>query len=162
MLFRSRPGDGTRFSIYLPAGDAAVAAAPAEAVCAAHAATTGTVLVVDDEGPVREVAGMVLQRAGYAVMLAVDGADGVAQFEAHAGELAAVILDLTMPTMSGEEALRRMRDVRPDIPVVVTTGLDEGDARSRFADSETAVFIQKPYRPGELLVKLRDVIDRPA
>jgi PAS domain S-box-containing protein len=118
----------------------------------------GTVLVADDEPDVLEVAEMCLDRLGLSVLTARDGRQAVDVFRAHVDEIDAVLLDLTMPCLSGEEAFSEMRRMRPDVRVILSSGYDEQDATTRFHSQDLAGFIQKPYRIGDLKAKLREVI----
>jgi len=82
----------------------------------------------------------------------------VAQYERHHEEIDAVLLDMSMPRMGGEEAFRRMRAVDPDVRVVLTSGYNEQHATSRLVGKGLAGFIQKPYRPHDLIVALQEAI----
>jgi CheY-like chemotaxis protein len=126
----------------------------------AHAADVETevngqsaVLVVDDEETVRQVTGAMLERFGYRVLLANDGAEGVKMYERHAPAVAAVLLDLTMPVMSGEEAYRKILEIDPEARVLVMSGFNESDAVERFGGADVE-FIQKPFKPNSLKAKL--------
>jgi len=117
------------------------------------------VLVVDDEEIVRRVAKTILERYGYTVLLAEDGESGLEVFRREAGRIKCVVLDLTMPVMSGEETLARMRALGTDIPVILSSGFNEVDAVSRFQGQGLAGFLQKPYKATALVEKVRSVID---
>jgi CheY-like chemotaxis protein len=119
---------------------------------------TGTVLVVDDEEVVRRVARETLERHGYTVLLAEDGAAGVEMFRREARQITCAVLDLTMPVMSGEEALARIKDLRSDVPVILTSGFNELEAVRRFEGKGLAGFLQKPYRAEGLLEKVKSVM----
>ncbi|OGV61530.1 MAG: hypothetical protein A3K19_07270 [Lentisphaerae bacterium RIFOXYB12_FULL_65_16] len=122
---------------------------------------TGTVLVVDDEEIVRQVADRMLQKLGFKVITAVDGVDGVEKFRKHAQDIAAVVLDLSMPRMDGEEAFNEIRRLRPDAVVVLSSGYDAQEATSRFAGKGLSAFLQKPYRLDKLAEKMREVLSGP-
>jgi PAS domain S-box-containing protein len=115
----------------------------------------GNVLVVDDEDLVRNMARFTLERCGYTVEQAADGRDAVEKVAARSAEFAAVVLDLTMPVMSGEEALIRIREIRPDLPVLLSSGFSEAEAVKRFADRGLAGFLQKPYTATALARKVK-------
>lgn len=112
---------------------------------------SGTVLVVDDEPTVRVVAKRILEQQGFEVIVAKDGQEGVDLFAQNAEKVALVLLDMTMPKLSGEEAYREIRRVRSDVPVVLSSGYNEQDATERFAGKGLAAFLQKPYSPTDLL-----------
>ncbi len=153
----SRPGEGTTFTVLFPtgAGTVATVAAPLEPRALAHG--SGTVLVVDDEEPVRRLAQRTLERAGYTVLEAADGREAMAVFQREGERIAAVVLDVTMPVMGGAEAYRRMRDLGPPVPVIVSSGYDEQDTAAEFVGGGVE-FLQKPYRPEQLLALLRELV----
>ncbi len=157
----SEPGMGTTFKVLLPAavGAAQAVSAPAPARETWHSG--GLVLVVDDEEGVRTVAQGVLERCGFNVIEASDGREGVDVFREHAAEIRAVLLDMTMPRMSGVEALREIRRIRRDVPVILSSGYSEADAidHFRFGGEELAGFIQKPYAAAGLVDKLRQALE---
>lgn len=102
-------------------------------------------LVVDDEDLVRGVAVKVLKRLGYAVMTAEGGASAVKQVEENPGAFALILLDMTMPGVTGEEAFRRIRLLAPELPVVFMSGAPEDDAMSALGDQPHVQFLQKPF-----------------
>jgi len=117
-----------------------------------------TVLVVDDEALVRDLARAVLEDAGYAVLVAQDGEHGAEVFAEHAGRIAAVLLDLTMPRLDGEGMLARIRALDPGVRVLLTSGYAEQDAMHRIASRAGVEFLQKPWRLEDLLGKLGGLI----
>ena len=76
-------------------------------------------------------------------------------------DLALVLLDLTMPGLSGEETLRALQRIRGDVPVILTSGYDRTGRIESFRDGGVAGFLRKPYRPADLIRAARDVLDRP-
>jgi PAS domain S-box-containing protein len=155
----SVPGRGSRFRVWLPAASApARVADPKPVRKTAPVALGGKVLVVDDEEVVRRMARQILEHHGCEVVLAEDGAQGVALFCKYAGEIACVILDLTMPVMSGEEALQRIRGVRPDIPVILSSGYNQAEAMRRFGGKGVSGFLQKPYRSAAFMEAVRAAV----
>jgi PAS domain S-box-containing protein len=119
----------------------------------------GTILVIDDEESVRQVARETLSRFGFEVLTSVDGQEGVETFEKHRDEVVAVLLDVTMPGLSPEEALLEIRRMRSDVGVVISSGYGEAEASGRFAGYGWATFIQKPYRPVELAWRIRQLVE---
>ena len=115
----------------------------------------GTILVVDDEDGVRRVAKAALEQYGYTVMLAEDGYQAVDVFSRVAEQVLLVILDLAMPGMRGEETFRRLKSIRPDLPVLLCSGFDELEAARRFQDGGIAGFLQKPYTVIQLAEKVK-------
>lgn len=147
IALRTAEGKGTTFTVLLP-----VAAAPAQAEIAAaapSAAARGTVLVVDDEPSVRAVAERALLRSGFQVLLAADGRAAIDRVAEHP-EITAVVLDLAMPVMTGDQALPALRQLRPNLPIVLSSGYSESEARRRFADGGFTAFLQKPYKAADL------------
>jgi FixJ family two-component response regulator len=95
------------------------------------------------------------------VLVAADGLEGVDLFRANAGKIVAVLLDMTMPVMSGKEAFRQMREIRPDVPVIVSTGYSELVAIEQFGTGAAMGFVQKPYTVTKLGEKIRAAIEHP-
>ena len=158
----SEPGCGTTTTILLPASDRPFVPPPASSAGAVRGpaphALRSLVLVADDEPAVLEFVRDVLRSAGADVLTARDGVECVEQFAAHADEIALVILDLTMPRMSGEEAMRALRHLRPDVRVLLSSGYNEHEANARFAAEGVAGFLQKPYRARHLLSQVRSLL----
>jgi len=150
---RSAPGEGSRFTIILPASRTHGERAPS------RGALTGAVLVVDDEEIVLRLATAALGANGYRVVRAVNGAEAVEVFRQHEAEIALVLLDMAMPVMGGEEALKRLKELRADVPVIVSTGYDEGEARRRFRDANIRDFLQKPYTARQLVDRIRAAME---
>ena len=110
----------------------------------------GTVLVVDDEPMVRDVAEAILVRLGLVTVQATDGEDAIRIFEAEPGRFAVVLLDLTMPRLSGAETFRQMREIQPDARVILMSGYNEQEASGSFAGKGLAGFLEKPFSTGAL------------
>jgi signal transduction histidine kinase/CheY-like chemotaxis protein len=158
----TEPGEGTSVRVMLPTA-AGWGAEEDESVSSAGSSSElipGTVLVVDDEDMVRGVARAALAHAGYEVLEATDGEAGLEQVQSHADEIQAVILDMTMPRLSGEEALAGIRQVRPDVPVLLSSGFGDLEAVERLLDEGGVAFIQKPYRASELIDALNELVSR--
>jgi PAS domain S-box-containing protein len=139
-------GRGTVFHLYLPASDAA----DAPATISQHAATAGrgTVLVVEDEEQVVSLARRVLERAGYGVLVASDGLSALRLFDEQPNDIRVVLLDQTLPTLSGTEVLAHIMGANPRMPVVLSSG-------NRLAVppglERTVRLLAKPYTPSELV-----------
>jgi CheY-like chemotaxis protein len=157
----SKPGQGTTFCVLLPPARKAPEPAPPKKPAVRNLATDGTVLVVDDDETVRTLAKRALERYGYTVLLAEDGEQGVEVFRRDADRIGCVILDLTMPVMSGEQALPRMRAIRADVPVILSSGFDEVEAQRRFASTSASAFLQKPYDAESLIEKVAILTHHP-
>lgn len=135
---------GTRFDIFLrrAAAPASIPAAPSSAPLAQHA---GTLLVVDDEAPIRDVAARIARRMGLQVVEAEDGAQALTAFAAHANDVSVVLLDLTMPGMGGAEVLAELRLTHPALPVIIASGYDRDDALAEIGDDPAVRFLPKPF-----------------
>ncbi len=159
----SEPGRGTTFKVLFPRKELPQKPGegkPAEKPKAAEKwGGTGTVLVVDDEETVRSVSKMILEDVGFNVLTAKDGEEGLDIFREHSGEIVAVLLDLTMPHLGGEDAFREMRRIKSDVHVLLSSGYNEQEATDRFAGKGLAGFIQKPYRAQKLIEKLRRILE---
>jgi CheY-like chemotaxis protein len=157
----SRTGEGTSFRIFLPAsGEAAADELPKLAAPRDTSAETGTILVIDDEEIVRSTAETALRRLGYNVITAPDGTRGVELLRAQDQSIRLILLDLSMPGLSGEETLREIRKLRLDVPVVLSSGYNEADVLRRFEDHQLAGFLQKPYSGRTLALRVREAIGR--
>ncbi len=121
------------------------------------AAAGRLVLVVDDEEMVRSVARASLESRGHEVVTAGDGFEGLATARERFEELAAVVLDLTMPGLSGAEVLRALHAERPSLPVILCSGYSEEEATGGLPPGSFALFLQKPFRATELLAALERV-----
>ncbi len=152
----SEPDKGSTFLVLFPAAGGDAPAAEAENPSAWKG--SGTVLLVDDEDSVRTVGKRMLTRAGFDVLLARDGQEGLDLFRQRAGEIACVILDVAMPNMDGEECYRRIREIRADIPVLLSSGYTEHFISEHFTEQASSGFIQKPYVLGSLIKALRGVL----
>ena len=155
------PNHGSTFKVLFPATPAAlpVADKPAAVKMAAASDRLGTVLVIDDEDIVRRTAKNTLERHGYEVVLAGDGYEGVEKFRCMADKVNVVLLDLTMPEMNGEEVLRKLKFVRSDVKVILSSGFNEVEVIQRFTGKGLAGFIQKPYAAAALLGKVRTAVE---
>jgi CheY-like chemotaxis protein len=149
-------GKGSSFRVLLPL-TVASADGWVGAIAAKGPSGAGLVLVVDDEETVREMVRRTLERWRYQVILAENGQAAVEIFPRIAASLHAVILDLTMPVMGGEEALTHLRRIRADIPILLTSGYSEEDAMRRMEGRGVSGFLQKPFTADQLGRQLRSL-----
>jgi signal transduction histidine kinase/CheY-like chemotaxis protein len=157
----SIPGQGSRFKIWFRAGPAPRPTPPPSASPPAErAAREVTVLVIDDEEVVCQTAQAALSRHGCRVLIARDGPSGIETFRRRAQDIDIVLLDLTMPTMNGEEVLERLQEIRPGEKVILSSGYSEVEVVRRFAGKGLADFVQKPYTAPALIRKVLDVARR--
>jgi len=154
----SQPGRGSTFRLLFPGMDkeAVRVEEPAGRVWLGR----GTVLVVDDESGVRNLARAVLENSGFTVLTAPDGGEALRVFRQHAGEVVAIVLDLTMPAMNGEEAATELQRIRAGVPIVLSSGYSEQEMAGRFAGKGLAGFLQKPYEPAELTAALLRALEQ--
>ncbi len=156
MRVYSELGKGTTFKVLLPVSEQAVAVE--ESIDHNDSSPlTGTILIVDDEETIREVAAMMLEEAGFDTMSANDGVEALEVYKQHGDRITGVLMDMTMPRMDGKECFRELRRINPDVKVVLSSGYNEQDATSRFVGQGLAGFIQKPYSPEALIDKMREV-----
>ena len=154
----SKPGQGTTFQVLFPAIETPAPISAGESIPAKPWHGTGTVLVVDDEEIVRSLAKKMVEIAGFSVLTANDGEEAVRMYREHQDEIACVLLDLTMPKMGGEETFRAIRQISPDVRVVLSSGYSEETATGRFAGLGLAGFIQKPYQLDTMIATLREAV----
>ena len=141
----SHPGEGSVFTVLLPAAQAKMQAVTTPEISQADLNGAGAVLVVDDEEMVRRAAVVALEHCGYTVITASNGKIAADLFKKFSGRIVLVILDLSMPVMNGEECLRELKNIQPDIPIILSSGFSESDTVQRFHDSTFSGFLQKPY-----------------
>ena len=147
----SEPGHGSTFRVYFPAAGSRVEFAPRPATVSERVAGSGTVLLIDDEQMVRNMGRSTLERYGYRVIEAENGRAALDLLANGLYDIDLVILDLTMPVMSGKETLAGLRRLRPDIEVILSSGFSETEATLRFESQHLAGFLQKPYSATRLV-----------
>ncbi|HLI83199.1 MAG TPA: PAS domain S-box protein [Bryobacteraceae bacterium] len=153
----SAPQLGSTFRIYLPA----IEEQPQPRTTPEPALPqtgSGTILLAEDERMVRHVSQEALERRGFRVLTATNGREAVELFRRRASEISLVVLDMAMPVMSGEEARRHIEQIRPDVPVLVSSGYSEEIAFSRFGPGKLGHFIQKPYTARQLTEKVLSIL----
>ena len=155
----SEPGRGTTFRLLFPCVAGSRATPEAKGTRPLEWRGSGTILIVDDEEAVRELLEEVIPRYGMSVVTAKDGREAVERFREHASEIAAVLLDLTLPEVGGVEAFLGIRRIRPDARVILSSGYSEVDFADRLAGQEVNGFLHKPYQPEELIEKLRQALE---
>ncbi len=156
----SAPGRGTRLRIYLPGEELSEDSDLRQPVDVRkrRPPPAGRVLLVDDDLEVRVVGQRLLESLGLKVAVAVDGVDALDKFRCVSHPFDVVILDLSMPRMDGEEAFRALREVAPDVPVIISSGFGAQDVQERFAEATGVGFVHKPYELVELIEALRSTL----
>lgn len=153
----SEPWKGSTFKVMFPAVEVAKERDPEDSANRVWHGS-GTVLIVDDEESIRAISAMQLRRLGLDVLTAEDGRQAVDIYRAHKDEIALVLLDLTMPHMNGEEAYRKLRQINPDVRVILASGYSETDIAARFSGKGLAGCMQKPYTLTKLSAMLSTLL----
>jgi PAS domain S-box-containing protein len=157
----SRPGSGARFDVFLPRlGQAAEPSPPPTTPAAPSALGGATVLLVDDEEALRGLGRAVLARQGCRVLEAEDGEKALEVYRGEPGRVDLVVLDLTMPKLSGADTLKRLVALDPRARVLLCSGYAKGQAAD-LACEQVAGFLPKPYRPVELLLAVAQALEGP-
>lgn len=143
----SRPGAGSTFRLYLPVAPASAAAPTAPA---GPDRFRGRALVVDDEPVLLETAQAMLERLGLEVATAGNGLQAMEYMASHGADLDLVLLDLAMPVMDGRQTFRAMRQLRPELPIILSSGNDPRRAPRDAAGHAARSFLRKPYTLEEL------------
>jgi signal transduction histidine kinase/CheY-like chemotaxis protein len=152
----SAPGVGTTFAIYLPATPDLPEQEPMPVAPAAE----GIVLVVDDEPTVLDMIASVFEDAGIPWIAATDGDAAVRLFGQRRAVIRLVLLDLSMPGLSGEDTFEALRRLNADVRIVLSSGYSEAEATRRFVGRGLAGFLQKPYRPETLVETVRRALSK--
>jgi signal transduction histidine kinase len=152
---RSKPGKGSTFQILFPAMEKGTAVKKKSNASSdmtdSEPPNTMTVLLVDDEEHVRIIGRKMLEKYNHSVYTAKNGKEALEIFESRQDEIDCVVLDLTMPHMSGEEVIEKIYQQSPETPVVISSGYNEQELQTRFDDAiKPKGFIQKPYKAVEL------------
>jgi signal transduction histidine kinase/CheY-like chemotaxis protein len=153
----SELGKGSCFTILVPGAERAAKVSPLAAAVAAGYGS-GMILVVDDEEMVRDLAKASLVRYGFNVLLADGGPAAIDIFKREPRRISLVLLDSSMPGMSGQEVLLVLRSIRPEVKVVVSSGYTESETMRIFLGQQVSGFIQKPYTSSRLAEKVKSAI----
>jgi PAS domain S-box-containing protein len=151
-------GQGTSFHLYLPQSDQPAAS---DTVQGNQNAMQGqeTILLVEDNDQVRELARLILIGAGYHIIEACDGQEAVATFKQHAPQINLVVMDVVMPKLSGRDAAQLMLTEQPDTLIAYTTGYSDTSVHARFIHEEGHFLIAKPYGTKILRDQVRQILD---
>jgi two-component system cell cycle sensor histidine kinase/response regulator CckA len=154
----SQEGRGSTFHVYLPAIELAVEEREVEGL--ELPTGTETILLVDDEEVVQVLGQSILESCGYTVLMAEDGVQALEVYRAHQGQIALVVLDVVMPRMGGQECLRRLRELNPQVRVLISTGYTaRGLAEELMAGGALGV-VEKPFPPHDFAVAVRAALDK--
>ncbi len=154
----SSPGNGSTFNLWLPCWDSKPESEPGneESSSVGHSRAQA-ILLVDDEDLLRAAVERALQREGFSVLTARDGAAAVEAFAKHFGNIDVVVLDVSLPFLSGRDVCEKMRELKKDVQVVFTSGHDSVPMKTSNGHSRER-FLRKPYRIGDLVRTLREMI----
>lgn len=119
-----------------------------------------TLLLVDDEEAILDVNREILKALGYKVMLARNGSEAVAVYQNHSGAIDLVLLDMIMPGLSGEETFTMLKNLNPEIKVILLSGYTIDGQATKILESGCQAFIQKPFKIATLSGKIREVLDK--
>jgi PAS domain S-box-containing protein len=155
----SELGKGTRFSIYLPAAMGMLTPLGLRPIGGADGGTE-TILLVEDQEMVRSLARRVLEQKGYEVLEASNGSSAINIIQSHERPIDLILTDVVMPGMNGKDLVDRILEIRPNIKPLFMSGYTEDAIAQHGVLEEGTEFIQKPFRPGELLDKVRRVLDK--
>ena len=155
----STPGIGTSFRMLLPISRQKINNDKAIIEDNNSWHSSGTILIIDDEEAILEIASLMIEDMGFKAITATDGIEGVNTYRQHLDEISAVLLDMTMPKMDGEACFHELRKINDKVAVILSSGYNEQDAISHFTNQGLAGFIQKPYRSEALEQIIRSVID---
>ena len=156
----SEPGRGSTFRVYLPRTVARETEAAVDPVPRArHDPPNGTLLVVEDEEPVRALVQRVLAEAGYRVIVASDGSAALGIAASHAGRIDLLFTDIVMPGMSGRDLAERLLAERPGTPVLYASGYDEEMVAERASLDPSIQYLAKPYTAAQLLDRIQTLLD---
>jgi CheY-like chemotaxis protein len=158
----SEPGQGTTFNVFFPASSEPVKAPPPDiALTAKVRGGRETILVVEDEPVLRDMAHLILQDCGYHVLEAGSGGEALQVWERHPGGIDLILTDVVMPGgMSGRELAVKLLGSHPDLKIIFTSGYNVEETNTDFFRRGGAVFLQKPYTRTDLAKIVRECLDR--
>ncbi|MFQ4144528.1 PAS domain S-box protein [Chlorogloeopsis sp. ULAP02] len=150
----SQVGEGSQFKVFLPAVNTSVAL-PVEDLKLPTGAGE-LILVVDDEAPIRETTKTLLEQHNYKILTASDGIEAIALYIQHKNDIKAVLMDMMMPAMDGQNAIQMLKKINPEVKVIASSGLIMNSKLAEAAHAST--FLVKPYTAKELLDTLHKVL----
>jgi two-component system, cell cycle sensor histidine kinase and response regulator CckA len=154
----SEPGKGARFEVYLPIVHEAEEQTRPAGIANACTHRSETILIVEDEAEVRELAALFMKSAGYTVLTARDGVDALASVQSSKKQIDVVVTDVVMPNMRGPDLAKRLRSLRPDIKIIYMSGyLEYNGGSGEFL--EDGFFLQKPFTRDTLSSKVMEALE---
>jgi two-component system cell cycle sensor histidine kinase/response regulator CckA len=159
----SEPGKGATFQLFLPVEDSAMASGESAKVTqTVTSGGSGTVLLIEDEALIIDMVRTVLSGMGYAILIARDGEEGVAAYSRHRTEIVAVLSDLGLPKLRGDEVARRIKAINPKAKIILVSGFFDPGIRAGMANLGVNRLLQKPFSITELTDILRLVVEAEA
>ena len=156
----SQLGHGTTFKVYLPVQkDASIEDSNMEQIVQTPPwQGSGTILLVEDEDQVRKIARLMLLKLGFTVIEASNGKEALELYQKNTVEITLIVTDMGMPVMDGYELFYELKQLKPELPIIISSGFGDSDIHSRIAKEDIAGMITKPYTPDELREVLKNVI----
>jgi len=146
---------GTDFTIYFPVKETVSmkknSDGPLNAKFKYENQTEKTILIVDDEKHILDLAVKILNLSGYKTLTAANGKEGISVFKENKNKVSSIIMDMTMPDLDGDEAIAEILKISPDVPIIVSSGYSEVDINKKFKDLEGMIFLHKPYLVDDLI-----------
>ncbi len=158
MHVSSTPGTGTQFHVYLPAAESSQPRASPQEVGTTPEGHGETILVVDDEAPIRQVAQRNLEAHGYKVLTAEDGIEAVALFAQHRKDIEVVLTDMMMPGMDGAATIQALQRMKPDVRIIAVSGLVTNFEAAESAGAHPKAHLLKPFTVDKLLKTVDEVL----
>jgi len=156
---QSTPGKGTTFSLYLPVKKMDAQGEDIQTKSTEPLGGTETLLIVEDEEVLRELVTAVLSSKGYNILTATDGIEAVEQYEAHQNEIALVVSDMGLPRLDGVGLIIALKEKNPKVKFLMVSGYLEPEKKKEVEELGVSAFAEKPYKPNDLLLKIRRAID---
>jgi two-component system, cell cycle sensor histidine kinase and response regulator CckA len=156
---QSHPGRGTTFTILLPTLE--FEPTQPQTVLSSEAREQGqrqTILVIDDDDAIREVAGDILVDQGFTVATAASGYEGIEQFSRLQSQIGVVLLDMKMPGMNGKETYAHLQKIEPDLKVIFTSGYSEEEVTGQIDNGCPLPFLAKPYSAERLIQQIQQTL----
>jgi CheY-like chemotaxis protein len=150
LTVESQPGQGSVFRVYWPVSTEAVPSRPEPAVQTAKSEGGGTILLVDDDDFLRMSTGALIEMLGFTVLTAEDGIEAVEMFRQHQAAIRLVLTDLTMPRLDGWATLTALRQLDPNLPVILASGYDKAQVMASPHPDRPQAFLGKPFSLQEL------------
>jgi len=155
----SQPDKGTTIKVYLPVQNGDVPAKPTQQNDSEAWQGSGTILLVEDEPQLIEVAKTLLEMLGFSTIEASNGVEALEQYRKKSSEIRLVMTDIGMPLMNGYQLIRELKKINPKLPIVVSSGFSNTDVTSKIAPGDISGLISKPYNFDQLRDVLRSTLE---